>query len=147
MKHSLLQGKYPIVTLDVAKDQTRFDTVDAIIDYLKACIDAHEVARYLGEFDHLAHTQALPTGEIASDIKAAKHVMFCFGSKLPNAEVLAVRPRSIGVADQGDRFVITFMEAPMPPANEAMQRWVGAIPETLDAAAARTRARALIARS
>lgn len=36
---------------------------------------------------------------------------------------MAVRPRSIGVVDLGDRFVVTFMEAPMPPANEAMEAW------------------------
>lgn len=129
MKHSLFQGKYPIVTLEVAKDATRFGDVDAIIHHLKGCIDAHGVARYLGEFDHLAHTQALPTGEIDSSIQAAKHVMFCFGTKLNTAEVLAVRPRSIGVAEQDGSFVISYMEAPMPPANEAMQRWVGAIAE------------------
>jgi hypothetical protein len=38
--------------------------------------------------------------------------------------VLAVRPRAIGVADMGDRFVLSFMEAPMQPANEAMEAWV-----------------------
>jgi hypothetical protein len=38
--------------------------------------------------------------------------------------VLAVRPRSIGVADMGDKFVVSFMEAPMKPANDAMEMWV-----------------------
>ena len=36
-------------------------------------------------------------------------------------------PRSIGIADLGDRFVISFMDAPMKPANEAMQAWALAL--------------------
>ena len=33
-------------------------------------------------------------------------------------------PRAIGVADVGDKFVLSSMEAPMPPANLAMESWV-----------------------
>ena len=40
---------------------------------------------------------------------------------------VAVRPRSIGVAYMGDRFEISFMEAPMQPANEAMEKWTLAL--------------------
>jgi hypothetical protein len=39
---------------------------------------------------------------------------------------MAVRPRSIGVVEKADRFVITFLEAPMPLANAAMDGWVKA---------------------
>jgi hypothetical protein len=129
MRQTLLQEKYPIYTLEVGKDETRFADAESIIAYLKACIDAHEVARYIGEFDHLEHTRSLPAGQIADGIQAARHIMFCFGTKLPDPHVMAVRPRSIGVVDQGDRFVVTFLEAPMPPANEAMERWVKAVVE------------------
>ncbi|NBC47891.1 MAG: hypothetical protein GVY22_07865 [Gammaproteobacteria bacterium] len=136
MKQTLLQEKYPIYTLEVLKNETRFPSADAIIAYLKECIEAHEIARYIGEFDHIEHTQALAAGEIASGIQAAKHVLFCFGTKLPDAHVMAVRPRSIGVVDQSDRFIVTFLEAPMPPANEAMERWVKSIVEQPEPAAA-----------
>jgi hypothetical protein len=37
---------------------------------------------------------------------------------------MAVRPRSIGVTEYADRFVINFLEPPMPPATEAMEAWV-----------------------
>ena len=40
---------------------------------------------------------------------------------------MAVRPRSIGIADMGDRFVVSFMDAPMKPANDAMQAWTLAL--------------------
>ena len=57
------------------------------------------------------------------EIKSAFNVVFCFGHALPNPMVLAVRPRSIGIADLGDKFVVSFMDAPMKPANDAMQAW------------------------
>jgi hypothetical protein len=38
--------------------------------------------------------------------------------------LLAVRPRSIGLAELPDRFVISFLEAPMPEANRKMTEWV-----------------------
>lgn len=129
MKHTLLADKYPIYALEVSKEATRFADAEAIISYLKHCIDAHEVARYIGEFDHLEHTRSLPNGQVADGICSAKHILFCFGTKLPDPQMMAVRPRSIGVVDQGDRFVVTFLEAPMPPANEAMEAWVQAIAE------------------
>jgi len=129
MKQTLLQEKYPIYTLEVSKEETRFTDLDSIIAYLKDCIDAHEIASYIGQFDHVAHTQSLANGQIAEGIEAAKHILFCFGTKLPDPHVMAVRPRSIGVVDQGDRFTVTFLEAPMPPANAVMERWVKAIVE------------------
>ena len=63
-------------------------------------------------------------GEINPEIKAAVDVIFCFGFALPDAQVLAARPRSIGVADMSNKFVVGFMEAPMKPADEAMEAWV-----------------------
>jgi hypothetical protein len=53
----------------------------------------------------------------------AKNLVFCFGIKLPNPAVMAVRPRSIGVTQTARGFVVNFMEAPMPKANTAMEAW------------------------
>jgi len=63
-------------------------------------------------------------GEVNKDIKAAKNLICCFGKVLPKPEVLAVRPRSIGVAELESAFVISFLEAPNPDANKAMESWV-----------------------
>jgi len=126
MKQMMLQEKYPVYVLEVAKDETTFGSVDEVLDFLKGKIDAHPKVAYIATFDHYAHTESIG-GEIAGDIRAAKNIVFCFGVKLPKPGVLAVRPRSIGVADMGDRFVITFMEAPMPMANDAMQEWAKAV--------------------
>ncbi|KAA6185802.1 hypothetical protein F2Q65_07310 [Thiohalocapsa marina] len=127
MKQTLLQEKYPVYTLEVMKTETSHPDVDSILAYLRDCVEQHPVSRMIAEFDHYAHTSALPQGEIAPDIQAAKHIVFCFGTHLPNAQVMAVRPRSIGVVDQGDRFIISFLEAPMPLANNAMEGWVKAL--------------------
>jgi len=80
-----------------------------------------EKARRL--FDHYEHTKSIG-GEIAPDIKAAKNIVFCFGPMLPSPAIMAVRPRSIGVAETDNGFVITFLEAPAPQINDKMEGWV-----------------------
>jgi hypothetical protein len=127
MKQTLLQEKYPVYTLELTKSETQHKDCDEIIAFLKARIDEHKVSCYIAQFDHYAHTTALEEGEIEEGIIAAKNIVFCFGIKLPKAEMMAVRPRSIGVVEYEDRFVISFLEAPMPVANQAMESWAKAL--------------------
>lgn len=126
MKQLHFQEKYPITVAEVAKTETTFASAAEIAAYFKDCIARTERVAYIADFDHLAHTRAIG-GEVASNILAAINVLFCFGHALPNPQVMAVRPRSIGIADMGDRFVISFMDAPMKPANDAMQAWTLAL--------------------
>jgi hypothetical protein len=126
MKQLHFQEKYPITVLDIAKTETSHTSAAAIAEYFKTCIGNTPRVSYIATFDHLAHTQAIG-GDIAPGISAAINVVFCFGHALPNPQVLAVRPRSIGIADMGDRFVVSFMDAPMKPANDAMQAWALAL--------------------
>lgn len=126
MKQSLLMEKYPTFDLQIGKDETSLTSVDEILTALKVNIDAHPKVAYIGIFDHLSHTKSID-GEIAPEIKDAKNILFCFGVKLPNPRVLAVRPRSIGVTDMGDHFHISFMEPPMPMATDAMEEWCKAL--------------------
>ena len=127
MKQITVMEKYPVYTLRVEKSETDYQTIDAIFNYLKQQIEAHPIATYIGEFDHYAHTTSLEVGEVSDEIKAAKNLVCCFGKVLPRPEVLAVRPRSIGVAELEDAFVISFLEAPNPDANKAMESWVKGI--------------------
>jgi hypothetical protein len=127
MKQQLLQEKYPVYVLEVEKSETKYKNTDEILSYLKGCIDEHKVAVYISEFDHFSHTKSLEDGEIEEGIIDAKNIVFCFGIKLPKPVMLSVRPRSIGIAEYEDRFVISFLEAPMPLANTAMESWVKAI--------------------
>jgi hypothetical protein len=124
MKQKILQEKYPVFVLELEKNETDFSSTDEIITYLKNKIDEHNIATFVAVFDHYSHTSSLPNGEINPSIRDAKNIVFCFGIKLPNAEMLSVRPRSIGVAETEDKFTISFLEAPMPIANDAMEEWV-----------------------
>ncbi len=124
MKQVLLQEKFPIFKLEIDKSETEFKSAQDLVNHFKQLIDEHKVTRFIGEFDHYSHTKGLEGGEIANDIIDARNVVFCFGSKLPKAEMLAVRPRSIGIAETKTGFMISFMEAPMALANDTMEAWV-----------------------
>lgn len=126
MKQSLLMEKYPVFDLTLPKSETSCADVDAVIAALKAKIDAHPKVAYIATFDHYAHTNAIG-GTVAEGIKGAKNIVFCFGIALPNPHVLAVRPRSIGVADMGDAFHLAFLEPPMELATKEMEAWCKAL--------------------
>jgi len=126
MKQTLLQEKYPVFVAEVSKAETTVQTVEAMVDYYKACIATNPKVQFIGVFDHLAHTKRIG-GPICEGLVGAVDIIFCFGFAIPNPQMLAVRPRSIGVADMGDKFVVSFMEAPMQPANEAMEKWTLAL--------------------
>ncbi len=126
MKQTTFMEKYPIYTLEITKKESRYSDVNQIISYLKDQIASNPVAAYIGEFDHHAHTTSLG-GDINPAMSEAKMVIFCFGQKLPRPEMMAPRPRSIGVCDMGENFVITFLEAPMCAINQTMEEWVKGI--------------------
>ncbi|WP_316860241.1 DUF6858 family protein [uncultured Cohaesibacter sp.] len=122
MKQSILMEKYPIFDMDLEKSETPYESVDAVIAALKEKIDAHPKVAYIGVFDHYGHTRSID-GAIAENIMDAKNILFCFGLALPNPKVLSVRPRSIGVADMGNSFHISFLEPPMEMATREMESW------------------------
>ncbi|MEE8588869.1 MAG: hypothetical protein V3S80_05925 [Sulfurimonadaceae bacterium] len=123
MQELLFKDEYPIFTMTLNKNETSFSTVQEILDSLQSKIQAHPVATYIGLFDHYGHTSGLESGEVSSDIVDAQNILFCFGKELLVPEMLAVRPRSIGVAERDNDFVLSFLKAPNPAANEAMIAW------------------------
>lgn len=125
MKQQLYMEKYPIFTLELTKNECRYNDVNELISYLKEEIISHPVAALIGEFDHYAHTESIH-GEISAAIHAAKMIIFCFGQKLPAPEMMAARPRSIGICDMGHSFVFTFLEAPIPAINQTIEGWIKA---------------------
>lgn len=127
MKQSTFMEKYPIWSLEILKSETDVENINEICAYFTQKVDEHPKAAYIGVFDHFDHTKNQDGGEIHSDIKAAKIVVFCFGPKIPNPQVLAVRPRSIGICDMGDRYVISFLEAPAENINTIMEGWAKAL--------------------
>lgn len=127
MKQTLLYEKYPIFTLEVDHKETSFESVDQIVDYFRDRIEAQGIAKFLAVYDHYAHTKSLGDTQVSEDILAAKIVVFCFGIGLPVPRLLAVRPQSVGVAQTRRGFLVTFMEAPMPVANSALESWTRAL--------------------
>jgi len=123
MRHTLFLERYPVFSVEIGKDETRLRDIGEVVAYLREQVEAHPSATYIATFDHHAHTRSLPEGQIAPDILAATNLVFCFGLTLPEPGALALRPRSIGVAELADRFVVNFLEAPMPVANSAMEAW------------------------
>jgi hypothetical protein len=122
MKKTVFKEKYPVVTFNVKKSETGLKSIDDILNYYKNKIDAHPISTFISIFDHYSHTKAL-NGEISPDILDAKNIVFCFGAALPSTKILAVRPRSIGIAELEDSFVIEFMEAPNEKLQATMQEW------------------------
>jgi len=126
MKKVDFMGKYPVYEMTVPKVQSQYSSVDSIIAYLQQQIDTHPIASYIAMFDQYAHTAKIG-GEIHATIKEAKEIIFCFGQKLPNATILAIRPRAIAVVEMDENFTISFMEAPNEPSTLQMREWVKSI--------------------
>ena len=128
MKQTMVMEKYPVSELSIVKNETTFTSADDIINEIKSKIDAHPVAVYIATFDHYAHTKSLgENGMISNDILDAKNLICCFGKALPEANMVAVRPRSIGVVEMENEFVVSFLDAPNPQAHETMIQWVKSI--------------------
>jgi len=127
MKQLTLMDKYPLNARTIAKTETTLKSTDEVISFIKTKVDAHPVATYIATFDHYSHTKSLENGEINPDFIDAKNIIFCFGVQLPKAEMLGIRPRSIGVVETAESFVVSFMDAPNPQAQQFMMEWVEAI--------------------
>jgi len=123
MIQSIFKEKYPIYSYIIKKSDTNKKSVDEIIAYFKEKVDNHPVATYIATFDHFTHTSSLKEHVINPDILDLKNIIFCFGAEIPTSKVAAVRPRSIGVCEMKETFVIDFMEAPNDKANSFMENW------------------------
>ena len=126
MKKTLFLDTYPIHSLTLMKEGLRYQRMSQIVDYFKEKINANPVAHFIAVFDHYAHTQKLG-GEIMEGLKDVQNVIFCFGQAIPNTKIVAVRPRSIGICEFEDRFVIEFMEAHKEEIHTVMQLWTKAL--------------------
>ena len=91
MKRLVSHETVAICTFEIAKGETELRSLDEIVAYLRGCIEAEPLARFVGIFDHYAHTRSLPQGVVAEGIRAAKNLVFCFGITLPDPQALALR--------------------------------------------------------
>ena len=118
-----LMEKYPVYTKEIKKENTKFKNVDEFIEALKKKVEADPIATYIGVFDHFEHTKNLG-GEIMQGMIAGKILLFCFGQSISKPQAMAVRPRNIAIAEFEDKFVVSFLEAPMEKANTKKINWI-----------------------
>ena len=127
MNRTVLSDMYLVNTQEISKANTNYTSVQEIETFLKAQIAADPTAIYIATFDHYAHTASLEGGMIPGDIKASINVMCCFGIAIPSAVFMAVKPMSIAVVETTNSFVLSFIQAPAPSAQKAMETWVESI--------------------
>ena len=118
-----LMEKYPVYTKEISKKNTKFKNVDEFVEALKQKVEADPIATYIGVFDHFEHTKGLG-GEIVEWMIAGKILLFCFGQNIPKPQAMAVRPRNIAIAEFEDKFVVSFLEAPVEKANTKKIDWI-----------------------
>jgi hypothetical protein len=126
MKQTTFQNKYPVWTLELNKNEIKQKNVKEIIAYFKELIEAHPIAKYIAIFNHYEHTTNIG-GKINPEIKDIQNIIFCFGPEIPSTKVAAVRPRTIGICELEDSFIIEFMEAPSEKAHKTMEEWAKAL--------------------
>ena len=127
MTQITIQQQCPVNVEEIAFNETSYQNVDEIINMLKAKIDADPNITYITTFDHHDYTVSLPHGKIAPGITAAKNLLFCFGPMIPNPYMMALKPRSMGITQTSEGFIIAFAEAPLPIANTTMTEWAQGI--------------------
>jgi biotin carboxyl carrier protein len=126
----LFQDRYPARLRVYDKAQLRYRSLDELCEFLLDKIEKHPFARYIATFDHYAHTTGLREGVINPEITGAKIVIFCFGKKVADPKILAVRPRAIGICETNTQFIITFLEAPESAPTETIAQWIRGMAET-----------------
>lgn len=123
MNKSIVMETYPVCSVKISKEGSKFQTIDEILEFFKNKIQEHPSSEFISIFDHYNHTKNIG-GEISSDIQDAKNLIFCFGVKIPNPTSLALRPRSFGICELKESFSIEFMQAPNPNIQTIMENWV-----------------------
>ncbi len=124
MKQIIFKEKYPIFEIEYKKDELKYKSVDEIIEALKKRIEERADIAFIAIFDHYKHTLSLEDGIINPNIKDAKNIIFCFGKEIPIPQIMAVRPRSVGVCEMEDSFVINFLEAPSEAVNKTIKEFI-----------------------
>jgi len=124
MIETTVDNKFTVFSREIMKADSPYESVGDILDELKERIDLHPVAKFIDIFDHMSHTEDLPDGQIDPSIIDAKIIIFCFGKIIKSPLTLALRPRSIGVAELNDRFVLSLYEAPNERVHETICTWV-----------------------
>jgi hypothetical protein len=127
LNRSEVEGTYTVCSIEITKPGLYADA-DDVVEAILRRIEEHPKARLIAVFDHLEHTWEVG-GDIAPEVVAARHVVFCLGLTLPGPVAMALRPRAIAVTELNDRFIVNFLETPVADAGEIVARWVASLAE------------------
>jgi hypothetical protein len=127
MKKIHFLDKYPVYVEELAKTETDCATTDDLVGRLCDQIRAKPGASLIGVFDHLAHVRSQPNGKVSPEIRDSRHVIFCLAKAIPYPLIASVGPRMISVVELADRFVVSYLEAPMEAPNQLMAGLVEAL--------------------
>ena len=114
--------KYPVYSLELNKSEIKQTKITELVEYFKSKIEAHPIAKFIAVFDHYSHTKKID-GKFEPNILEAQNVIFCFGQAIPTTKILAIRPRSIGIVEFENSFVIEFLETPNEKHSQLMEDW------------------------
>ena len=123
MKKTIFKDIYPIITYEISKNNFKMSSIDDIFDVLKVKIELDREATYISTFDHYSHTTKIG-GKLMEGLIDAKNIIFCFGTAIPSTKVVALRPKSIGICEFKDRFVIEYVEPPREIAAKKVEYWL-----------------------
>jgi len=126
LQKQLVAGIYPVQSIELGKPCGLADA-DAVVEILLRCIEDHPKARLITIFDYLQHIWELG-GEIPDGFIAVRNIVFCLDSGLDAPELVALRPRAIGVTEFEDRFVVSYMESPLAEYNATLATWLSGLP-------------------
>ena len=126
MQQKIINEKFPVYYQEIMKGSTPYRNIAEIIDALKAGLAKNPSSQIIAVFDLHDHVQKRG-GKIADSIFGAQTLLFCVANAIPHADIVALRPRSIGVTEFADRFVLNFLEAPAQAVTDAMLALVDAV--------------------
>ncbi len=122
MQKIVFKDRYTIWKCEIEKNKIIYSDIEEIISYFKHKIKTHPFAKYLFLFDHYKHIKSI-NGKILPDVIDMKNIVFCYGPDILDIEIAALRPRSIGICELKDSYIIEFMQAPSDKAHESMVEW------------------------
>jgi hypothetical protein len=126
MQQKIINEKFPVYYQEIMKGSSPYGNIAEIIDALKAGLAKNPSSQVIAVFDLHDHVQKRG-GKIADGILGAQTLLFCVANAIPHADIVALRPRSIGVTEFADRFVLNFLEAPAQPVTDTMLALVDAV--------------------
>lgn len=118
MQRITVEGGSPVWIEEIAKADTPWRDVDEIAAVLRQRLQRDGGSAFIGVVDlyglNLRLGEALPPA-----MQDAKAFLFCPATRLVNPLIIALCPCVIGVADMGNRFVISLLdtspaESPVP---------------------------------